>query len=350
MNGFKMEGLAPGGLRSARRKAVSVSGETLVTFGRLSGGGALPLVVRPAVEDVALVSWVRDNLDLVHAPLADVGGILFRGFQRLSIPDFEALVQEVAGELLEYTYRSTPRREVAGRVYSSTEYPAEESIPMHNEMSYTRSWPLKIGFFSVEVAARQGETPIADSRRVYEAIPEAVRKKFEEKGVLYVRNYRPGLDVSWQEVFQTEDRDAAEEFCRARDIELEWLSGGRLRTRQVCQAVAVHPRTGETVWFNQAHLFHVSSLRPEVRKFLLDELGEEELPRNTYYGDGSPIEEEALDQIRRAFEEVSVVFPWQEKDVLLLDNMLVAHGRRPYEGKRKVVVAMGEPWGAEAAR
>jgi hypothetical protein len=38
-----------------------------------------------------------------------------------------------------------------------------------------------------------------------------------------------------------------------------------------------------------------------------------------------------------------VAFPWQKGDILLLDNMLVAHGRAPYAGPRKVVVAMAEP-------
>ena len=37
------------------------------------------------------------------------------------------------------------------------------------------------------------------------------------------------------------------------------------------------------------------------------------------------------------------VFSWQaEADLLLVDNMLVAHARNPYVGNRSVLVCMGE--------
>lgn len=35
-------------------------------------------------------------------------------------------------------------------------------------------------------------------------------------------------------------------------------------------------------------------------------------------------------------------FDWQRGDVVMLDNMLAAHARDPYEGPRKIVVAMGD--------
>ena len=69
-----------------------------------------------------------------------------------------------------------------------------------------------------------------------------------------------GLDLPWEQAFNSEDRQVVERFCRSNRIDLEWKADGELRTRQVCQAVARHPHTGESVWFNQAHLFHVSNL------------------------------------------------------------------------------------------
>jgi len=158
--------------------------------------------------------------------------------------------------------------------------------------------------------------------------------------VMYVRNYGAALDLSWQNVFQTEDRDEVEAYCRSAEIEFEWKSDDELRTRQVCQAIATHPDTGEQVWFNQAHLFHISSLGEQVRESLLASSAGEP-PRNACYGDGSPIEDAALAEIRAAYDRETVVFPWQPRDVLLLDNMLAAHGRRPYRGARKIVVGMG---------
>ena len=106
---------------------------------------------------------------------------------------------------------------------------------------------------------------------------------------MYVRNYVQGLDFQWENVFQTTDKSEVESYCRNARIEYEWKDQNSLRTRQVCQAVAAHPKTGEMVWFNQAHLFHISSLKAEVGESLLTMIKEEDLPRNALYGDGSKI-------------------------------------------------------------
>jgi alpha-ketoglutarate-dependent taurine dioxygenase len=167
---------------------------------------------------------------------------------------------------------------------------------------------------------------------------------------MYVRNYGGGLDVPWQQVFDTSERATVEAYCRDHEIVCEWKDDGELRTRQVCQAVAQHPRTREWVWFNQAHLFHVSGLGPELRDVLQELVEPEDLPRNVYYGDGAPLEEALLDEVRGVLDATRVVFPWRTDDILMLDNMLVAHARSPFEGPRKIVVAMAEPHGGQSPR
>lgn len=331
-----------------RRKAVPTDREQLVSMRPLRDGEALPLLVEPQVEGVSLRQWAADNADTLRRKLLHHGGILFRGFDVGSVDRFEELSEVLSGDLMDYTYRSTPRREVSGRVYTSTEYPADQSIPMHNEMSYSRQWPLRIAFFCAVAADEGGATPIADSRRVYQEIDPEVREKFAERGVLYVRNYSPDLDIPWQEVFQTDDKAGVERFCEREGIEIEWREGGALRTRQVCQGVASHPETGEDVWFNQAHLFHVSRLDPDLARTLIAERGEEGLPRNTYYGDGTPIEPEALAEIERVYGELSLPVDWQPGDLVLLDNMLAAHGRHPFAGQRRILVSMAGSYRADA--
>src|SRR3712207_3290248 len=178
------------------------------------------------------------NREMIERLLLTHGGILFRNFDITTVDAFEQFIGVLSPALLDYTYRSTPRSQVSGKIYTSTEYPADQSIPMHNEMAYTRSWPMKIGFFCVKVAEHGGETPIADSRKVYARIDPAIRQRFAEKQVMYVRNYGKGIDLPWEEVFQTTDRAAVEEFCRNAGIEFEWKGEDRLRTTQVCQGVA----------------------------------------------------------------------------------------------------------------
>jgi alpha-ketoglutarate-dependent taurine dioxygenase len=97
------------------------------------------------------------------------------------------------------------------------------------------------------------------------------------------------------------------------------------------------------VWFNHGTFFHVSTLDPETRLALLAQVGEADLPNNTYYGDGSPIEPEVLDHLREAYRRETVSFPWEAGDVLMVDNMLVAHGRSPFAGPRQILVGMSHP-------
>jgi alpha-ketoglutarate-dependent taurine dioxygenase len=324
------------------RRAVDATSKVVETS-LLAAEQTLPLLVRPAVDGVSLSGWLAHHRERREELLRAHGALLFRGFGVRTREELEELAAAASGRLMDYVFRSTPRSSVGGHVYTSTEYPADQSIPMHNEMSYTSSWPLKIWFFCDQPAAQGGETPLADSRRVWTRLDPALRQRFAEKNVLYVRNYGAGLDLTWENVFQTTDRAAVESFCRDAGIELEWRPGNRLRTRQRRQAVARHPATGETVWFNQAHLFHRSSLAPEVLAALLDTMPGEDLPRDTFYGDGTPIEAAALEEIRGVYAEESVAFPWQKGDVLLVDNMLVAHGRRPFSGPRRILVAMAEP-------
>ena len=340
-----------GDLETAIRRHHAAFNAAAETRSHLKAPGAerrqpLPLLVQAEGSNTSLVEWLPSNREELSAKLLKHGGILFRGFAIQSAQQFEEVIGTVSGRLLDYTYRSTPRTVVSRKIYTSTEYPPHQTIPLHNENSYTRDWPMKIWFFSRVCAATGGETPIADSRRVYRRIPREVRERFERKGVMYVRNYGSGFDLPWQEVFQKTERGGVEDFCRRAGMQFEWLPNDHLRTRQVCQAVASHPITGEMVWFNQAHLFHVSRLPEEVRDAMLTIFAEEELPRNVYFGDGAKIDPADLDLICAAYADEKVAFQWEPGDVLLLDNMLTAHARNPFTGEQQVVVGMAEPYSA----
>ncbi len=272
--------------------------------------------------------------------LGKTGGVLFRNFKVPTPLDFKRFAASFGMPLGTYEFGSTPRSKVFAGVYSSTEYPAHQSIPLHNEQSYTRQWPSRIWFHCMTASQTGGETPIADSRRVYQAIDPAIREEFIAKGLLYVRNYSSALDVPWQQVFNTHERSQVEQYCQAQGIDWSWSADGELSTRQLCQAAVRHPATHEWVWFNQAHLFHISAMAQDLRQALIAAVGEAQLPRNVYFGDGTPIPDATLDAIRAVYADTCVAFPWQAGDVLMLDNLLVAHGRNPFSGDRKVIVAM----------
>jgi len=330
---------------NARPKSVTVARENLIKTSCLRQGEMLPLVVQPGVADLDLSNWAKHNLSFIENKLLEHGGILFRGFDVDSIAKFNQFTLSISPEQLEYVDQHTPRTRVAGKIYTSTEYPAEHYVPFHSENSKNHVWPMKIWFHCVQPALQGGETPIADNRKVFELLDPKIKERFMQKNVMYVRNFGEGLGVPWQTVFQTNERPVLEAYFRDAGVEFEWKDATRLRIRHVAQAVATHPVTGKTVWFNQAHLFHVSSLEPAARQSLLSLFTEQELPSNAYFGDGSPIDDSIIEEIREVFRQCSVSFPWQQKDILMLDNMSIAHGRAPYLGPRKIVVAMAEAHG-----
>jgi alpha-ketoglutarate-dependent taurine dioxygenase len=336
----------PGG---RRRRAVSSAPEGMVETSPLFPDQSLPLLVTARVPELDLAGWASAARDMIEEGLLRHGGLLFRGFGSRTARDLESFIHALSGEALEYRERSSPRSAVEGRIYTSTDYPPDQPIFFHNENSYQSAWPLKIFFMCQQPAEHGGETPIVDCRRILARIDPPVRDRFLAKGWMYVRNFGGGVGLDWQTVFQTADRAAVERHCRDSGIEMEWTSGNRLRTRAVRPAVARHPKTGEPLWFNHATFFHLSTLGQQVRSALLAAFAEDELPANTYYGDGSPIESEALDQLRALYRDEAVSFAWRRGDVLLVDNMMVAHGRNPFRGERRIVVGMAEPVSREPA-
>lgn len=310
-------------------------------------GSRLPLLLEPEQPGAPLMANFAAISDAVNVHLEDCGGVLLRGFAINGVAEFQGFAAAFGHPLLSYEFGSTPRSQVSGGVYTSTEYPAHQAIPLHNEQAYTREWPMRIWFHCLQAAEQGGATPIADSRAIYRQIPVALRERLMARGLRYVRNFGNGLDVPWEQVFGTTDPRQVEALCRARGLTCEWKDDGELRTSQICQVVARHPRTGDSVWFNQAHLFHVSNLPAEVRTALLEVVDPEDLPRNVYYADGAPIEDGLLDEIRSVLAAEQVEFPWLSGDLLMLDNMLTAHARAPFQGARKVVVAMAESFGAD---
>jgi alpha-ketoglutarate-dependent taurine dioxygenase len=326
--------------KRTRAKVVALPQGELVKTGYTREGSRLPLVIEPAVEGLDLIEWATASRSLIHDFLLKHGAVLFRHFHPTSVESFEQLAATLCNSLYA-EYGDLPRENQGGKIYSSTPYPADKAILFHNESSHMQQWPQYIWFYCVKAAEQGGETPLVDCRRLYEEVGERMRRKLEEKKVMYVRNYVEGLDVSWEKFFGSEEREEVEEYCREGGIEYEWVGERGLRTRQVREAVRRHPKTGEKVMFNQLQLHHEAMLEEEVREAMKGIL-RGEMAREARYGDGSEISEEEMKELGEAYERLAEGFRWEEGDILMVDNMLVAHGRRPHVGRRKVVVAMGD--------
>lgn len=329
-------------LPTAKAKLSSAVLDAPIKMAPLNQDTLLPLVVTPALEGVDLIGWATANRDTIQAQVLKHGAVLFRGFENMnSVAAFERFALTLCSELFKENSEHTPVS-TSSNVQTPVFYSPAKKLLWHNENSFNHEWPLKIMFGCVTPAQSGGETPLVDSRQVFARLDPAIRQRFLDQQVMYMRNYGDGLGLSWQTVFRTNERSEVEAFCRARGIQFEWKDGDRLRTRQVRPAAIKHPLTGELSWFNQAQHWHVSCLDTATYESLTELYAEEDLPRNCYYGDGSPIENAVMAHILEVYQELEISFPWQTGDIVVVDNVLAAHARNPFVGERKILVALAE--------
>lgn len=310
----------------------------------------LPLVIKAKTSNLNLSEWISENKKDFEIELSKYGAILFRGFDVDNVEKFNDFISSFDTKPLPYMFRSSPRNEIKKEVkdiYTSTIYPNDRSIRLHNESSYSRIWGKKIVFCCLTPAEEGGETPIANSRNIFQSIPEALRLKFKEKQVKYVRNFFPEFGMPWEEVFQTEDRNKVLEICKNYAIDIEFIDDRRVTISWVKPAIYKHPITNEETWFNHVYFFNKYSLYEDLGLSGDDYLPEEMLTSDTFFGDGTEISFEEYTILKDAYDSNQIYFPYEKGDVLFLDNMLTAHGRMPFKGDRVIATAIIEPYSDE---
>ncbi len=286
-----------------------------------------------------LLEYLRSAVDL-DEQLVQAKALVFRGFN-LPEQDLTGVLDLLLPNRLAYVHGNTPRTKVGENVYTSTEYPPEFTISMHNEMSYAYQWPSRLFFYCAVAPTTGGATPVVDGTAWLAVLDDDVRERFLP-GVRYTQNLHDGIGFgkSWQATFETDDRDEVEEFLATTEAEWQWLPQGGLRVTQHRRAVTEHPVTGDLVWFNQADQWHVAALDPETAAAMREILTDEEMPQTVTFADGSPIPAADVIQVRDRGLATAVDVDWHAGDLMLIDNVAVGHGRRPFTGPRRVLVAM----------
>lgn len=308
----------------------------------------LPILIQSEVAGAPVLDTVIAERAKIRELIVEAGAVLFRGFDVGGVDRLNDVVRALSGEPLDYTERTSPRTSLSGNVYTSTDYPQTEEIFLHNECSYQAHWPLKVYFYCVQPPTTQGATPLADVRKVKQNIDQSVVDEFMRRKWMYVRNFGP-MGGSWQYFYDTDDPRQVEEYCARDGISVEWTGEGGLRTRAVREPMHRHPLTGEELWFNHATFFHVDTLPSLYREEMIDMFGAENLPTNSYYGDGGVIPPDVTKHLQEAYRSAWTRFDWQQEDLLVIDNMLIAHAREPFTGPRKIAIAMAEASNAPIA-
>lgn len=304
------------------------------------------LVLRAAENNTFeyLLDWHKENISKLNSLLQTKGFLLFRGFDVSTVEKFECYLHQLPSARVSYIDGNSPRTKLSNNIYTSTEFPPEYSISMHNELSYSQSWPKKLYFCCVTPPQSDGQTLVADSRKVLQDLDASITEAFSSKQVKYTRFLHSGHGVgpSWQQTFESNKKDDVEKYCTDTNINYQWNKDGSISLSQIGPGTILHPKTGEKVWFNQADQFHTSNLPKQIATTLetLANGNKSRFPTYSYFGDGTEIPTDMLSEIRDTFKRNTIRFTWEKGDLLVIDNVLAAHGRAPFTGKRKILVAM----------
>lgn len=297
-----------------------------------------------------LCVWLRANREGCRRRIDESGAALLRGFALADREDFAAAVAAFGLNPAAYVGGQSQRQGLGGGVYTSTAYPARETVTLHHELSYLRRPPRYLAFFCEQAPDRGGATPLLDGVDFAARLPLDLRSAFEGRGLRYQKvmpsdepgaSDLPRFGRSWQQHFETRDPARVERWLAADQAGFEWLEDGALRTWQLRPAMVAHPVSGAPVWFNQASLWHVSNLGRRG-DLLLRSLGEQRLPTHARFDNGQDIPASLMQRVRTLGQAQAWRFDWQPGDLLLIDNLRVAHGREPFRGPRRVLVAMGD--------
>ena len=287
-----------------------------------------------------LCRYLAGEQDTLRQKLNVHGGLLFRGFGIDSVDVMSRAVRAFGGLPYKYEGGNSPRKHLASEVYTSTDYPASETISLHHEMSYQPSWPATLFFHCILPARTGGQTTLASTLDVSSAMPEEITAAFRRKRLNYIRTFHPkaAFGKTWQATYLSDDRDEVEALIARQGASCRWGEDGSLRVSAVCDAFVTDPRSQRELWFNQAEQWHPSALHPEIRAMFERSYGVGRLAHHCEHADGDPIDEDMLASIRQVLHDNSLLFDWERGDFLIVDNLLMMHGRQPFAGPRQTGV------------
>lgn len=297
----------------------------------------------PAASLQDACAWLREHRPQLREALDQHGALYLRSLPVRSTEDFGLIRDALTEERASYKEKATPRSHFGNDVYSSTDLPPQQSIRPHNENSYALSFPGILMFGCLVAPHEGGATPVTDVRQVLRELPQPLADRFRQHGWGLVRNYGEHISLGWRTAFNTDDPAEVERYCQENLLAYEWVGDGQLRTTQRRTATIRHPRTGDELWFNHMVFWNEWSLDEDTREVLVDDLGLENLPFRTFYGNGEPVAREDVELIDAAYRKATLRHRWQPGDVMIVDNLRMAHARDSFRGDRKILVSMGDP-------
>lgn len=316
-----------------------------VTLARESDG-RIPVV--HCTSDVGALEWAAGSKAATARLLEDNGVVVFRGFGLDGIPEFEQFARAVVpGQGIAVPYRepATPRHHVGGDVYSATDLDRRLEIFFHGENAHVLRFPRILVFWCRHPAESGGATILSDCAEILAQMRPELKQRWCEVGVQYERRFGFGLGLSWANAFGSSERTEVEAYFEANHMSWEW-EGEALRVKYNRWAVAPHPVSGQDVWFNNFAFYHPVTLQTRMHK-MAQRIGYDRMPHAARWGDGTEVSSEDADEVVALYRRCALQTHWQQGDVMVIDNLRMAHGREPFEGERNVTVMMLDALSAE---
>jgi len=289
---------------------------------------------------VGLLDWIGANSALIESALCERGAIWFRNFGVTAVEDFEQISASVLRDVYKENSEHTPITE-NGVVQRPVPYSPVHELLWHNENIFNHRWPTRIVFCCQEAAENGGETTLVDTRSMFRALGGGITSKFASKNVRYIRRYG-GIGLDWRKIFRAQSRNAVEASCREAGMDFTWEPDGSLSTSAIRPGIVRSKATRDLCWFNQIQHWHPAALPSSLRQALEGTGGTLALPRHCSFGDRTAIRDETVATILAAYRELEYSVRLATGDVLMVDNVLMAHGRKAFSGRRQILVAMGD--------
>lgn len=323
-----------------------------------------------------LNDWIANNSGYLRDRLKTDGGLYFTGFDVTEPVHFDTVAKAIDPGLCEsHDFDDGARMWRTKHVYdASLSSIVKDKLPLsfHNEDAFVPYVPSTIMLCALRPAQYGGETILADGRKVFNDFPEDLKAKFKGRKIKSTFTTPDSTFLVNTRILKHEDeiqklgqKYGASSIKRVGDFHTHFVFD--------VPAVVRHEKTDMPVWFSRAHMANCLSqvidiwnayrYRKNLKSYLesfyvmgkivfqyLSSLPATQFKKNKnkdLFRDGCAFDDDSRITIRdqfkicRAYWKNAAILPLNAGDIIILDNLLVTHGRLPYKGSRHLLSCIG---------
>ena len=276
--------------------------------------------------------------------LSEHGYALFR----TEHPFDENQIAELIGgknNLINYKHGLNARNRISHSFFSYvTSWSQKEEILPHNELSHHTEFPKYVCFMCKQPAQHGGETTIYDCEQAFKNLSSTCQQEIRGRNVVFVRKHveqrdHEEYDSSWQDISARSSQDAIAHWENLGYTCLLYQEDYKGTPINVLETQLERP----FVYHYQGRTCLNASVVGAAAYWYRQVMGDKKPQISLQWSDRKPLPEKLLHEMEEAVKLARIFYfdRWRENDLLILDNLRVAHGRLPFLGDRLVGILMG---------